>query len=135
MRLARALIACGLGAISLTALTAATVDCSACGGDACLQSVFYVNASNCIASIQSDCHASSIFHPCDAGAGGSFVAVLAPDDGGACNVSTTLEDGTMITVQVHWQLLTPANKCCPARYQAEPPSLDIGASDAGSASD
>src|SRR5262245_23682008 len=100
---------CALVALALAGLTVSTADCSSCGGAPCSQSFFSINAATCIAAVQSDCLSSGINHPCnDAGGGGSFVAILAPADGGTCNVSTTLGDGTTIAVQVHWQLLTPA---------------------------
>ena len=56
-------------------------------------------------------------------------------DGGACTVTTVLEDGTTISVPVHWALSAPANECCPASYAANPPTLEIGKSNVDASTD
>src|SRR5438309_1917954 len=106
MRMAAA-VACAL--VGLGTLVLTTADCGpACSNTACQPSTFHVGSLSCIASIQTDC-AGSFVEPCkvDGGSGaaaGSYGGAYAPLDGGACTVTTLLEDGTTVTVPVHWVL-------------------------------
>ena len=140
MRVVRALIACAVGVVTLGFLTASTLDCGTdCGNTQCQPGEFAVDALRCIASVETDCGYAVVEHcKVDGGSGaaaGSFATVVAPPDGRTCDVTTVLDDGTTISVQVHWVVFSPKNQCCPAWYQAEPPSLHIGASDAGAQAD
>lgn len=127
-------VACFVFGSSLVALAMTTADCSSCGGVACpFGSAFTIDSTVCIASVDSDCPTK--VGKCGDGGSGAGASVFPPEDGGTCSVTTTLEDGTTITTQVHWSLHTKADECCPATYQADPPSLTIGATDAGAPGD